>query len=60
MNGAEDIHGVPHTKQEGAGSRHVENGIEDDIGQLRALSPWSIGCVFQTVTTTIQSSRNDK
>jgi len=52
--------GHPHTQQEGAGSRHVENGSEDDIGQLRALSPWSNGWVFQTGTTTIQSSRNDK
>ena len=31
----------PHTQQEGAGSRHVENGGEDGVEHLRALSPWS-------------------
>jgi len=37
----------PHTKQKGAGTRHVENGGEDGIGHLRALSPleqWMDGC----------------
>ena len=33
----------PRTQQEGAGSRHVENGGEDGIEHLWAPSPWSNG-----------------
>src|SRR6218665_2062923 len=37
---------IPHTQQEGAGSRHIENGGEYGNGQLRALSPWSNGWIL--------------